>query len=300
MMGGFQMELILGYACLNTTIPFKMRTLRLATYEAKGNEYLKELVLNNLLYVKACLQWNEQHNISFFRVSSDLVPLATHHRMTFAWWEDADITASCKEIREFASSRRMRLSMHPGQYTLLNSPREDVVRRSVEDLVYHQLMAEKLGVTDLITHVGGLYGSRMAAMNRWIQVYQTLPDGVRQRLRLENDEKLFSIEDILSIAETTGIPAVLDFHHHRLLPSLETGVALRRTVQTWKGIDDPKLHLSSGKTSKLDPRHHDLVLQQDYDEAAALLASSLDPSQRIYLMLEAKQKEQAVLRLQKG
>ncbi len=292
------MELVLGYACLNTTMPFKMKTLRLATYEAKGNQYLKELVLNNLLYVKACLQWNDQHNISFFRISSDLVPLATHPRMTFAWWKDADISVSCDEIREFASSRHMRLSMHPGQYTLLNSPKEDVVRRSVEDLVYHQLMAEKLGVSDLITHVGGLYGSRLEAMNRWIGVYQQLPAGIRQRLRLENDEKLFSIEDILSLADTTGIPAVLDFHHHRLLPSLETGLAIRRTVQTWKGIDDPKLHLSSGKTSRLDPRHHDFVLQEDYDEAVVLLASSVDLSQRVYLMLEAKQKEQAVLRLQ--
>ena len=293
------MELILGYACLNTTMPFKMRTLRLATYEAKGDQYLKELVLNNLLYVKACLQWNEQHNISFFRVSSDLVPLATHPRMTFTWWEDADISASCDEIREFASSRQMRLSMHPGQYTLLNSPREDVVRRSVEDLLYHQMMAEKLGVSDLITHVGGLYGSRLEAMNRWIRIYQTLPAGIRQRLRLENDEKLFSIEDILSLAETTGVPAVLDFHHHRLLPSLETGEAVSRTVQTWNGIDDPKMHLSSGKNSRLDPSHHDFVLQEDYDEAVSLLASTVDSNQRVYLMLEAKQKEQAVLRLQK-
>ncbi|MDW7678437.1 MAG: UV DNA damage repair endonuclease UvsE [Bacillota bacterium] len=293
------MELVLGYACLNTTIPYAMKTLRLATYEARGNEYQKELVLNNLRYLKACLLWNEQHHISFFRVSSDLVPLATHPRMTFAWWEDADVLACCQEIKQFAARRRMRLSMHPGQYTLLNSPREDVVHRSIEDLVYHQQMAERLGVTDLIIHVGGLYGNRKEALDRWTRVYQGLPTAIRQRLRLENDEKLFSIEDVLLLAETTGIPAVLDLHHHRILPSLDTVEALRRVFQTWKGIDDPKLHLSSGKSSRLDPRHHEFIHPEDYNETVVLLAEATGSAhQRIYLMLEAKQKEQAVIRLQ--
>ncbi|MDW7672386.1 MAG: UV DNA damage repair endonuclease UvsE, partial [Bacillota bacterium] len=224
---------------------------------------------------------------------------ATHPRMTFAWWEDADVLACCQEIKQFAARRRMRLSMHPGQYTLLNSPREDVVHRSIEDLVYHQQMAERLGVTDLIIHVGGLYGNRKEALDRWTRVYQGLPTAIRQRLRLENDEKLFSIEDVLLLAETTGIPAVLDLHHHRILPSLDTVEALRRVFQTWKGIDDPKLHLSSGKSSRLDPRHHEFIHPEDYNETVVLLAEATGSAhQRIYLMLEAKQKEQAVIRLQ--
>ena len=293
------MKLILGYACLNTTIPLKMKTLRLATYLAKGDEYLKGLVLDNLAYVKACLEWNLDHQVVFFRVSSDLVPLATHPQMTFRWWQDPEVSARCEDIRQLAVTHQMRLTMHPGQYTLLNSPRKDVVERSLEDLDYHRLVAEKLGVTDLITHVGGLYGDRESAIQRWIHQYQALPAGIQQRLRLENDEKLFAISDVLAISHKTGVPAVLDFHHHRILPSMDLPEAVREAAQTWQGTGNPKFHLSSGKSSPLDRRHDDWIHESDFRHVVELLATALGKSNApVYLMLEAKLKEQALLRLQ--
>lgn len=291
------MKIELGYACLNTSVTIKMKTLRLKTYLEKGNEYLKELVLHNLNYLMECLKWNKENQVFFFRVSSDLVPLATHHEMSFVWQEDPDILAKCREIKAFAKLNGMRLSMHPGQYTLLNSHREEVLLRSVEDLEYHRQMAELLGVTDLILHVGGVYGDKSQAVRRWVEAWETLSQGVKDRLRLENDEKSYTIREVLEISDKTGIPAVLDFHHHRILPSMDTREALIKAVESWSGIGIPKVHLSSGKVSELDPKHHDLIHRTDYEMACEYFQWLPKEHKKIYLMLEAKKKEQSILKL---
>ncbi len=291
------MQIEMGYACLNTSLSIRMKSLRLKTYQAKGDSYLKELVLHNLSYLMECLKWNETNQVSFFRASSDLVPLATHHEMSFEWRRDSDIIDACQEIKSFAFSRGIRLSMHPGQYTLLNSPNEKVAVRSVEDLEYHREMAELLGVTDLIIHVGGVYGDKQQAIQRWIKSYERLSEGVKKRLRLENDEKSYSIRDVLEISDKTGIPAVLDFHHHRILPSMDTNEALERAVESWKAAGIPKVHLSSGRNGERDPGHHDLIQWPDYEAMCECVRTLSQNHQKIYVMLEAKKKEQAILSL---
>lgn len=292
------MDILLGYACLNTSIPRKMKTLRLATYVSKGDEYLKELIVNNLLYLKDCLEWNVLHGIRFFRVSSDIVPLATHPEMIYPWWKDEEIKILCDEIKSISTRHEMRLSMHPGQYTLLNSPKEDVVKRSVEDLTYHQVLGDMIGVREFITHVGGVYGDSKEAMHRWVQVYEGLPNEIRCRLRLENDDMSYTILDVLTISEKTGVPAVFDYHHHRILPSIDAGHALKRSFETWHGVDKPKIHLSSGKAGKTDRKHHEFILNEDYEALISILSSAVSKeNQQVYIMLEAKLKEQAVMKL---
>ena len=292
------MKIILGYACLNTSIPLKMKTLRLATYLSMGDEYLKGLIVNNLLYLKSCLEWNAAQNIRFFRVSSDIVPLSTHPEMTYPWWNDEEIKTLCDDIRGFSMKHGMRLSMHPGQYTLLNSPDEKVVERSVEDLRYHQVLGDMIGVREFITHVGGVYGDSREAMHRWAQVYKGLPTEIRSRLRLENDDRNFTIQEVLFLSEKTGVPAVFDYHHHRILPSMDAGDALKQCFATWQGIDNPKIHLSSGKTGKTDRKHHDFILAEDYQALLSLLqAVAGKENKQVYVMLEAKLKEQAVMKI---
>lgn len=294
------MEIVLGYACLNTSVFMKMKSMRLKTYQVKGNSYMKELVLHNLNYLLECLKWNKANSVSFFRVSSDLVPLATHQDMTFKWQQDLDILKKCQEINSYAKNHEMRLSMHPGQYTLLNTPKEEVLKKSIEDLEYHKEMAVLLGVTDIIIHVGGVYGDKKQAINRWINAYETLSIGVKERLRLENDEKSYSIREVLEISERTGIPIVFDFHHHRILPSMDTEEALMKTLETWEGIDIPKVHLSSGRTSDRDSKHHDLIHWLDYIWLWECFQKIPKKHQKINLMLEAKKKEQAVLSLRQN
>ena len=291
------MEIILGYACLNTSIPNKMRSLRLKTYLTKGDEYLKSLVINNLNYTKTCLKWNMENNVHFFRISSDIVPLATHSKIKFKWWKDEDIQNIANDIKNLASKNSIRLSMHPGQYTLLNSNKEEVVDRSIQDLKYHQIIGNMMGVEDLITHVGGVYGNREKAMERWASVYKSIPTEVASLIRLENDDRLFTIKEVLELSKETGVQAVFDYHHHRINPSIDAKEAMVQSIKTWEGTADPKVHLSSGKSKKLDSRHHDLILKEDYQELLSILPKT--KGSKIYIMLEAKKKEQAIINLRK-
>jgi len=292
------LEIILGYACLNTSIPNKMRSLRLKTYLTKGDEYLKSLVINNLNYTKTCLKWNMENNVHFFRISSDIVPLATHSKMKFKWWKDEDIQNIANDIKNLASKNSIRLSMHPGQYTLLNSNKEEVVDRSIQDLKYHQIIGNMMGVEDLITHVGGVYGNREKAMERWASVYKSIPTEVASLIRLENDDRLFTIKEVLELSKETGVQAVFDYHHHRINPSIDAKEAMVQSIKTWEGTADPKVHLSSGKSKKLDSRHHDLILKEDYQELLSILPKTKDS--KVYIMLEAKKKEQAIINLRKS
>jgi len=275
-----------------------MRSLRLKTYLTKGDEYLKSLVINNLNYTKTCLKWNMENNVHFFRISSDIVPLATHSKMKFKWWKDEDIQNIANDIKNLASKNSIRLSMHPGQYTLLNSNKEEVVDRSIQDLKYHQIIGNMMGVEDLITHVGGVYGNREKAMERWASVYKSIPTEVASLIRLENDDRLFTIKEVLELSKETGVQAVFDYHHHRINPSIDAKEAMVQSIKTWEGTADPKVHLSSGKSKKLDSRHHDLILKEDYQELLSILPKTKDS--KVYIMLEAKKKEQAIINLRKS
>jgi len=275
-----------------------MRSLRLKTYLTKGDEYLKSLVINNLNYTKTCLKWNMENNVHFFRISSDIVPLATHSKIKFKWWKDEDIQNIANDIKNLASKNSIRLSMHPGQYTLLNSNKEEVVDRSIQDLKYHQIIGNMMGVEDLITHVGGVYGNREKAMERWASVYKSIPTEVASLIRLENDDRLFTIKEVLELSKETGVQAVFDYHHHRINPSIDAKEAMVQSIKTWEGTADPKVHLSSGKSKKLDSRHHDLILKEDYQELLSILPKTKDS--KVYIMLEAKKKEQAIINLRKS
>lgn len=292
------MDIRLGYACLNTSLPIKMKTLRLRSFHEKGVEYMKSIILHNLQYLKQCLLWNVEHNIQFFRISSDMIPLATHPEMNFIWHQDQEIINACRQLRNYSEKHGMRITMHPGQYTLLNSPRKEVVTRSIEDLKYHEALSQLLGVSDLIIHVGGIYDDKKSAIERWVKNYQQLPENLISLLRLENDQHLYNIEDVLQISERTGIPVVMDFHHHKIFPSLNMQEALHRVIASWEGFNLPKFHLSSAKGSDLDPRHADFIALKDFNEVLENLKNlKMMMPKTIYLMLEAKQKEQAVLRL---
>ena len=113
----------LGYACLNLTMPTKFRTCRLQTLETKGMTYMKELALHNVTELKKVLEWNIEHGIYFFRITSDLIPFATHEKMMWDWAKDDDVLEIFHDIKALQAKHQLRLTVHPGQYTIINSPR---------------------------------------------------------------------------------------------------------------------------------------------------------------------------------
>lgn len=284
-----------GYACINMTLPSKFKTCRLKTVESEGIQKVKELSLHNLHETLRIIQWNIEHGIYFYRMSSDLIPFCTHPVMTWEWDQDEDVRKITDQIKELQQKHDLRLSVHPGQYTLLNSLNEEIVRKSIVDLTYHLTLLELTGGSDMILHVGGAYGDKESAKKRFVSVYKTLPDPIKAVLRIENDDKIFTAEDVLELCGETGASACFDIHHHVCNHESDRDVKniIDDVVGTWKHAGmKPKMHISSGKTSRTDRSHHEFVFEDDW----CFLLEKLN-GHSVDVMVEAKMKEQAVLRI---
>lgn len=284
----------LGYACINLSLNKKFRSCRVVTAEKEGIPKLKELTLENLRLTKEIMEWNIKHNILFYRMSSNIVVLATHQVNTWNWSDDPDVLEICSQIKQIKDQYGSRLSMHPGQYSVLNSPREEVIANTLSDLHYHADLMDLTGATDMILHLGGEYGNKEQSIRRFVKEAEKLPENIFNKLRLENDDKTFNLEDVLQVCEKTGIPACFDIHHHFCNPCegrLED--LLDRVWDTWKRTGTPKVHISSGKEFPTDRRHHDFIHPEDFNRLICYLNG-----QDADIMVEAKSKDLAVLRLQ--
>lgn len=279
----------LGYACMNTELKTVFRTLRLATAEKEGVEKIKELTIRNMETTLEVIRWNLEHGILFYRASSSIVPLSTHPINDWRWWEDEDFLAIAGEIRRLVNEHGIRVSVHPGQYTVLNSPKPEVVRKSIEDLEYHDKLIQLLGGTDIILHTGGAYGDKDTAKRRFADNYLMLSDSIRQRLRLENDDKTFTLRDVLDVNDMCQVPICFDIHHHNCNNDGEP-VDFSEILATWEGYGRPKIHISTGREGFTDLRHHDLISEEDFAELLKLI-----DGYEADIMFEAKLKEQAVL-----
>lgn len=282
----------LGYACINTVLRaeniYTNRTLRLATLKEKGVEYAKELGLLNIKDLVPIIQWNEDNGIKFMRLSSTVFPFASDvvygYSLKYAERE-------LKAAGDLAQKYGHRLTVHPGQYNVLCSPNENIVKKSHLDLSYHAEMLDLMGVGKdgvMIIHMGGVYGDKPAAIARFEKNFMELPQHVRDRLVLENDEIMYSVEELLPTCKKLKIPLVMDWHHDRLRQSaLPVQSYLAEIDAIWKerGIR-PKQHYSESAKGHPNPRTH-----SDYILRLPPCAADMD------LMIEAKMKEQTVLRI---
>ena len=290
----------LGYVGQNHTLKRTTgRTLRLANL---GPDRIRQVIAANLASLRAILDWNLRHGIHFFRIASSLIPFASHERFPIDWRRE--FAGELAEIRAFAAGFGMRLTTHPGQYTVLNSPHEHVVANAVAELEYHAALLERLDpdAGTMTLHVGGAFGDRERALHRFVAGAERLSPVARRRVAVENDDRLFDADDALWAARAIGAPMVFDVFHHRCLhrrASWDEALPelLETAVATW-GERVPKLHLSSARTPG-STRHADHVAPEDLQaltDAMGRLSSG-----RLYdLMVEAKAKERAVLRLRAG
>ncbi|MFL0363504.1 UV DNA damage repair endonuclease UvsE [Pseudobacillus sp. 179-B 2D1 NHS] len=285
----------LGYACINTVLPSKFKTCRLKTVEIEGMKKVKALTIHNLSEVLNVLHWNIENGIFFFRLSSELIPFASHPIVTWEWEKDEDVMALTNEIKKLREQHDLRLSMHPGQYTVLNSPKEQVVVHSISELVYHQKVLDLIDGEDMILHAGGAYGDKAKAKVRFAKNYAQLPEEIKAVLRIENDDKTYTATDVLELHERTGAPVCFDIHHHRCNheEKADTEAILTRVFQSWPAGKIHKMHISSGRNTAVDPAHHDYILKEDFEDFLQKLCG-----RDVDIMCEAKMKEQAVLRLQ--
>ncbi len=236
-----------GYACLALgVVGTQMKSCKMRTATP---ERLREIITQNLQALMQLVQYNKENDIYLFRVSSDLIPFGSSPVNTIHWKEE--FADTFEKIGKAIADAGMRISMHPGQYTVINSPDEDVVNRAIADLEYHEQVLRLLQTdsgSKIILHVGGAYGDKTAAMKRFCRNWARLSDRVRSRIVLENDERIYNIADVLDIAGHLGVPAVFDTLHHSInLPSQNLSETdwILQCAKTWKSSDGrQKIHYS--------------------------------------------------------
>lgn len=288
----------LGLCCGFRNAPIRFRTTTAAVIQRLPRPAqlarLAELVRMNALALQSAIDYCRRHHIAAFRVNSQILPLRTHPRVGYETAElpgSAELVALFQDCGAAAAAAGIRLTLHPDQFVVLNSPDPAVVRNSVAELAYQAEVAEWIGADVLTIHGGGGYGDKRAALGRLRQQLGILAPPVRARIALENDDRTFAPADLLPLCEATGTPFVYDVHHHRCLADgLSIAAVTARALHTWRR--EPLFHVSSPATGWRwgDPRvHHDHVLTRDFPVEWLELDVTVD--------VEARAKEAAVLRL---
>lgn len=278
-----------GYPAQNLTLPATTnRTLRLA---GLGDaEKVRALAWENLLGLEAIIRWNAQRGLRLFRIGQGLIPFASHPAFPYDWADEHG--DDLRELGDLARTLGVRLSMHPAQFINPGSPNPRTAERSLEELRYATRVFDLLGSEDavVVLHLGGAYDDRPAAVERFVKAL--LPEeGIRRYLALENDERIWTVEEIVGAARNLDIPAILDNLHHGLNPGgLSLGEALDLALPTWETrAERPKVHLSSQDPTKRPGAHAHSIEPGDW--AAFLDALG---GRETDVMVEAKGKELAL------
>jgi UV DNA damage endonuclease len=282
----------IGYPCINRSIGCTTNsTFRLRNY---SKENLIEKLESNLNCLGKILEYNLKNNLLFFRISSNLIPFASHPICKFDWIDY--FKEDFRKIGNFIKNNNMRISMHPDQFVLINSLKKDVTQRSIRELEYHCNVLDAMKLDDsakVQIHIGGVYGNKKESIMRFIANYQRLPKMIKNRLAIENDERLYSLKDCLIISEKVDMPVILDTFHHRCHNNRETlREAIVRVQKRWQKKDGiPMVDYSSQKRGARIGSHTEQIdislFQQFLEEAKGF---------NFDIMLEIKDKERSALK----
>lgn len=283
----------IGYACL--TVGVRDTNFKTCTLKNASEENLLKIIEHNLESLENIIDYNIKNSIKLFRISSDIIPFGSSRVNKLIWWDIFQIKLD--NIGKKIKKSNMRVSMHPGQYTVLNSKDEDVVKRAVLDLEYHTRFLDSLNVdkkNKIILHIGGVYGDKEKAIERFIENYRHLDKKIKNRLVIENDDKSYNIEDVLMISDKLDIPVVYDNLHNEVLPadsSKSHRYYIERARETWK-IDDgrQKTHYSQQNGKKRAGSHSETIDLREFSQYINGLPD-------IDIMLEVKDKNLSTIKV---
>lgn len=266
-------------------------------YTERGMAYASSLALANCLDFEKVIDWNIEHKFFFYRMSSDMFPWMSEYSI-------ADLP-DYETIRQVllrcgakVALHGLRLTYHPGPFNVLAANSELVLSKTKKELLQHAEIMDLLGLPQspsakINIHIGGAYGDKSAALARFAENYEQLPNPIRKRITVENDDKanLFSVKDLLFLHEQTRVPVVFDYFHHTFCTGgWNEEEALLAAVSTWPKDILPVVHFSSSKKKYEDPfvaatAHADYVYERINTYG-----------QQVDVMLEAKAKERAVMK----
>lgn len=296
------MKIRLGYVAMATTIDniTSSSTISYTNYlkltdEEKDNK-LDEIIISNLVNLVKILNYNIKNNIHFYRLTSKLIPLATHKDVSYDYIKP--YKSLFNELTDLIDKNNIRIDVHPDQFAVLNSTNKDVIDNTFEILKYHYniLTALKIKNKIIILHVGSSVLGKDNSIKRFINNFNKLPKNIRECIAIENDDKIYNIDDCLNLCQKLNIPMVLDYHHYICNSgNYKIEDYYQKIFNTWKNIN-PKIHFSSPKNkTKKDMRsHHDYI---NVDDFISFIESIKHLPYDIDIMLEAKAKDESLFRL---
>lgn len=294
------MKVRLGYVALSKAL-YDVTTSSTITYTNYINKNyntskLLEITKNNLDSLYEIIKYNVKNNFHFYRLTSKLVPLATHDKIDFDYI--TPLLDEYKKIGKLINDNNIRVDTHPDQYAVLNSMDSKIVKNTVEILEYHYKIMDAIGIKDkiIILHVGSSACGKKKSITRFINNFNKLPDHIKKCIAVENDDKVYNIKDVLELCHKINVPMVLDYHHFICNNEKEDiNDYLKEIIDTWDG-KLPKMHFSSPK-SKLKKEfrsHSDYINKECFIKFINILKKQ---DKDIDIMLEAKAKDDAVSRL---
>lgn len=285
----------LGLVCITASKDVRYRTVtrkRLLQFsEIEQEEILRNLYKENLQRLNQAIDFCLANEIKLYRLTSNLFPFADTELGERILNE---VDEELLQTGNRAIAAGIRLVVHPDQFVVLSSDNPEVIDTSVKILAYHAMIMDKLGQPRSPWAMIEIHGGKSDRSERLVEVIRNLPEEIRSRLALENDEYAYSAQEILAICRQAGVPMVFDAHHHVIHegldsyddPSVAQMQAAART--TWPVKQWQLVHISNGREAFNDRSHSDLitVMPSSYRNAP-------------WIEIEAKLKEEAIAKLRK-
>ncbi len=302
----------IGYACINMQLSYPQkyggqpkgvkpittgRSMIKRTFKARGIDYASDLGLQNTKDLFEIVKWNNENGFPFFRITSNLFPWSSEYKL-----EDMpdyhEIGGILANVGKYVSDNNMRITSHPGPFNVLTSPQPHVVTNCITDLSIHGEVFDMIGLSrtpynKINIHIGGAYGDKESAMKRFCENFERLPDSVKSRLTVENDDKasMYSVKDLYyGVYKHIGIPIVFDYHHHKFCDGgLSEQEALEMAISSWPTDITPATHYSESRREEQEDMSIRVQAHSDY-----VLNKIETYGNTIDVMVEAKHKELAV------
>ena len=273
----------LGYACICNSINDHLHTITYTNY-LKDKTKIYDIIKQNFNVLKKIITYNNKNNIHFYRLSSNFIPCASIINYDYQ-------TIFKKEFKEISKLINGRFDMHLSEYCILNSTNKEVVKRSIDEIKYHYKLLKNFKIEPtLVIHIGSKSFGKENSITRFINNFNKLPNYLKKSLIIENDDKVFNVEDTLKLCQKINRPMVLHVHHHYCnKSSKELSYYLNDIFKTWNTT--PKIHFSSPKNKKDFRAHNDYINSDDFIDFIKLINQDID------IMLETKAKDDALFRL---
>jgi len=274
------------------------RVLQLGRF--KSGKYTSEQVrtsyLNNVTNLLNMLPKILKSGVKLFRISSALFPLSD--QVDRSLWDNNDIKSVLRKAGDFIKSNDMRVTTHPGQFCVLSSDSDKVVANAFKELSIHGWLFDEMGLEQSPKYAINIHGGKSDRSSRLIEQIKSLPNSVKKRLTLENDESAYSVIDLLTIHKETEVPIVWDSHHHTFNDGYITPEeAFEVTTETWPKDIKPLQHLSNTEPSLIHGsfserrKHSDMIHYVPDVQLSALRENRVD------VEVEAKLKNIAVFEM---